>query len=213
MATTESEVSRPTPFHLKAREIAACNCRHGCNCQFGGFPNEGYCEFLFSFEIDEGSYGDVDLGGLAFVLALSYPNAIHEGGGKGVLVVDESASDEQADALVAILSGQAGGMPWEALGPTITSFEGPIRAPVEIERDGRHSSVRVPDILEMQLTPLTNPVSGEPNKVNIVYPEGGLFWDEGEIATTEAMRFSYEDLEFEHPGRYAETADVEYTNA
>lgn len=212
MATPAAEASPTTPYRMKAREIAACNCRHGCNCQFAGYPNEGYCEFLFSFEIDEGDYGDVDLGGLAFVLALSYPNAIHEGDGRGVLFVDESATDEQADALVTILTGQAGGMPWEALGPTVTSLEGPIRAPVEIERSGRRSAVRVPDVLEMQLTPLKNPVTGEDNEVNIVYPKGGLFWEEGEIATTDVMWFSYDGFEFEHPRRYAETADVEYTN-
>lgn len=212
MATPAAEAPARTTYRLKAREIAACNCRHGCNCQFAGYPNEGFCEFLFSFEIDDGHYGDVDLGGLGFVLALSYPGAIHEGGGRGVLFVDESASDEQADALKTILTGEAGGMPWEALGPTLASLQGPIRAPVEIERDGRHSSVRVPGVLEMKLTPLKNPVTDEPNEVNIVYPKGGFMWDEGEIATTDVMRFSYDGFEFEHPGRYAETAEVEYSN-
>ena len=29
---------------MKADSIEARNCQHGCNCQFGGFPNEGKCE-------------------------------------------------------------------------------------------------------------------------------------------------------------------------
>ena len=30
-----------TNYHVKAHAVEACNCQHGCNCQFTGFPNEG----------------------------------------------------------------------------------------------------------------------------------------------------------------------------
>src|SRR3546814_6659866 len=28
-----------TYWRLKGRELANCNCEHGCNCQFGGLPD------------------------------------------------------------------------------------------------------------------------------------------------------------------------------
>jgi hypothetical protein len=37
--------------------------RHGCNCQFGGTPNEGRREFVIGYEVREGRFGDVETGG------------------------------------------------------------------------------------------------------------------------------------------------------
>src|SRR5689334_21042791 len=142
MATTQQAAR--TAYRVKAESVEACNCAHGCNCQFGGFPNEGKCEFIIGYEVKDGQFGNVSLDGVRAVVAAKYPKAIHEGNGHVVLFIDEKASDEQVNALATILSGQMGGMPWEALAGTIGRFEGPIRKPVEIRVDGERSAVRVP---------------------------------------------------------------------
>src|SRR6476660_5315720 len=125
-----------TLYRVKAESIEACNCQHGCNCQFGGYPNEGKCEFIIGYEVKDGHVGSVSLNGLRAVIAAKYPKAIHEGNGHVVLFVDEKASDAQVKAFVSVLSGQLGGMPWEALAGTIGKFEGPIRKAVEITTNG-----------------------------------------------------------------------------
>ncbi len=203
---------RRTPFRVKAESVEACNCRHGCNCQFGGFPNEGACEFIIGYEVKDGRYGDVSLNGVRTVVAAKYPKAIHEGNGHVVLFVDERATPEQVDALTAILSGRMGGMPWEALAGTIGRLEGPIRKPIDIQAAGEHSAVRVSGAIDLQLAPLKNPVSGEDKEVHIVYPKGGFFWNDARIATTRIMRAQHGDLRLEWPNRYAAAAEVNWTN-
>ena len=208
MASTPAK----TPYRVKAESVEACNCRHGCNCQFAGFPNDGYCEFIIGYEIKDGRVGDVSLNGLRAVVAAKYPKAIHEGNGHVVLFVDDKSSEQQVDALVSVLSGQLGGMPWEALAGTIGKFEGPIRKPIEIKVAGEKSLVRVPGSIDLQLTPLRDAVSGAEKEVHIVYPKGGFFWDDARIATTEAMRATHGDFGFEWPARYASAAEVLWSN-
>ena len=133
MASSEST---KIPYRVKADHIEACNCQHGCNCQFEGTPNEGKCEFIVGWHVKDGKFGDVSLTGVRAVVAAKYPKAIHEGNGHIVLFVDEKATDAQATAFATILSGQMGGMPWEALAGTVGRFEGPIRKPISIDVAG-----------------------------------------------------------------------------
>jgi hypothetical protein len=201
-----------TAYRVKAESIEACNCQHGCNCQFAGFPNEGKCEFIIGYEVKDGRFGNVSLNGVRAVVAAKYPKAIHEGHGHVVLFVDEKASQEQVDAFAAILSGKMGGMPWEALAGTVERFDGPIRKPVEIRVSGERSQVRVPGAVELRLTPLRDPVSGKDKEVHIVYPKGGFFWNDARMATTETMRVEHGNFRLEWPNRYAAAAEVNWTN-
>src|SRR5438552_8763720 len=99
---------------------------------------------MIGYEVRAGRFGNVSLSGLRAVVAAKYPKAIHEGYGHVVLFVDDKASDAQFTAFATVLSGQLGGMPWEALAGTITKFEGPIRKPIEITVAGEQSLVRIP---------------------------------------------------------------------
>ena len=200
------------PFTVKAESVEACNCHHGCNCQFAGFPNEGKCEFIIGYKVEEGRFGDVSLTGMTAVIAAKYPNAIHEGNGHVVLFVDDKASEQQSEAFTTILSGKMGGMPWEALAGTVARFEGPIRQPVHIALAGERSEVRVPDVIDLHLTPLCDPVSGAEKEVHITYPKGGFFWNDARVATTETMRAEHGDFKLEWPNRYASVAEVNWTN-
>lgn len=203
-----------TPWRLEASWIEACNCPHGCNCQFGGIPNEGNCEGIFGTEVKDGTFGNVSLNGLRAAIIFKYPKAIHEGNGHVALFVDEKASQEQVDAFATILSGKMGGMPWEALAGTITRFDGPIRKAVEITVAGERSSVRVAGAIEMRLTPLKDPVTGNDKEVHIVFPKGGLFWNDGAVATTQGIRAEHGDLRVDWPtGRFASASEVNWGNS
>lgn len=199
-------------YRVHAKTVEACNCQHGCNCQFAGYPNEGKCEFILGYEVQDGHFGNVSLNGLRAVLALKYPKAIHEGNGHAVVFVDDKATQQQVDAFATILSGKAGGMPWEALAGTVARLDGPVRKPIEMSIQGERSSVRVAGAVELQLTPLRDPVTGKDKEVHIVYPKGGFMWNDGAMATTEVMRVEYGDLRFEWPRKYACASEVNWTN-
>jgi len=207
MSTTVAK----TRYRVQADSIEACNCQHGCNCQFGGHPNEGKCEFIIGYDVKDGRVGDVSLNGFRAVVAAKYPKAIHEGNGHVILFVDEKASDEQVSAFGSVLSGQLGGMPWEALAGTIGKFEGPIRAAIEMAPAAEKSFVRVAGSIELQLTPFVD-LAGKEKEVHITYPKGGFFWNDARIATTTTMRAHYGDLRFEWPNKYAAAAEVNWTN-
>jgi hypothetical protein len=204
--------SEKTRYRIKAESIEACNCHHGCNCQFEGVPNDGKCEFIIGFAVKEGRVGNVSINGLRAAIAAKYPKAIHEGNGHVVLFVDDKASDDQVNAFVSVLSGQLGGMPWEALARTIGTFKGPIRKPVDITVAGEQSLVRVAGSVDLQLTPIRDVMSGQPKEVHIVYPKGGFFWNEAKVATTQTMRAQHGSLTLEWPGKYAAASEVNWTN-
>jgi len=201
-----------TPWRMTVHNVEACNCSPGCNCQFTGFPDKGNCEALIGGEVKEGTYGKVSLAGVRYVIAFIYPKAIHQGGGNVALFIDERATPEQADALAAILSGSAGGMPFEALAGTFASVDGPIRAPIEMTVDGTRSQFRIPGVLQLVQTPLKDAVSGQEKAVQIVYPNGGFFWNVGNIATTATLDCNYGLIRFRHPGGFASYSTPTWSN-
>jgi hypothetical protein len=211
--TATAAPTQKTAYRVKAMSVEACSCAHGCNCQFGGTPREGLCEFVIGYEVSEGRVGDVDLRGFRAVVAAKYPNAIHEGHGHVVLFVDERARPEQVQAFATILSGQLGGMPWEAIAATVEQFEGPISRPIELTIQDQHARIRVPGAIELETTPLRNPVTGEEKEVHISYPKGGFFWNDGNIVTTTTMRVDHPTLKMSWPSQYAATAEVNWSNA
>lgn len=200
------------PYRIKVHNLETCNCSHGCGCQFTGFPDPGNCQALLGYEVIEGHYGETDLSGTRVVIGVKWPGAIHEGHGQAAMFIDDSATPEQVTALEMIFSGQAGGMPWEAIGGTLDSVEGPVLTKVEMKVDGNNSTFSIPDVAEADMTPLKDVMSGNDKDVHIVYPGGGFVWDDGHIGTTGSMRFSYGSVSFEHPGRFAAYATPTWTN-
>lgn len=211
--TATAPAATRTSYRIKAMSVEACSCAHACNCQFVGTPTEGKCEFIVGYDVQHGQFGDVDLRGVRAVVLAKYPGAIHEGRGHVALFVDDRARPEQVQAFATILSGQMGGMPWEALAGTIEKMEGPIVTPVEISVEGQRGYVRIPGVVELETTPIRDAVSGEPKEVHIVYPKGGFLWDHGNIVTTETMRVEHPSLRMSWPGMYAAIAEVNWANA
>ena len=210
--THAGAVQPRTGYRVRAMTVEACSCAHGCNCQFVGTPNEGKCEFVIGYDVQEGRFGKVDLHGFRAVVAAKYPGAIHEGRGHAVLFVDRESRPEQVEAFATIISGKVGGMPWEALAGTIERFEGPIARPIDMAIAGQRAHIRIADAIEVETTPLKNPVTGDEKEVHIIYPKGGFFWNDGNVVTTRTMRVEHETLRMEWPAKYAATAEVNWTN-
>jgi hypothetical protein len=200
------------PWRMTVHNIEGCNCSRGCGCQFKGFPDDGGCEAIIAGQVKEGNYGDVALQGVRYAIAFIYPKAIHEGNGKVAVFIDEKASDKQADAITMILSGQAGGMPFEALAGTIAVLEGPVRKPIDIKVNGTRSTAKIPGVLEIRQTPIRDAISGQEKEVQIVYPKGGFFWDTGNIATTDVLEANYGPVKFRHGGGFASYAVASWSN-
>jgi len=198
------------PWKIEAEYIEACNCDFGCPCNFNGIPTGGRCEALVGYHIRNGSYGSVRLDGLDVVYAASWPRAIHEGSGTMRVYIDERASAEQRAALTEITYGRAGGTGCFAIFSTTMRYTlDPQFVPVQIRIDGKRSSFAVPGVLEVQLAPHVDPVSGNEHDVQISLPKG-FIWQLANAVKTAVMKITTPNLNFDYSGRNAFWTTVEF---
>ena len=208
-ATTTGEIPR---WYTKADYVETCNCDYGCPCNFNGFPTYGNCRALVFFHIREGNFGDnVKLDGLDIIEAVSWPKAIHEGNGTMQLFITKNADEEQRQALIRIITGQAkGDGPFALFAPTYKYILDPQFVDVNAKIDGKKSSFSIPDsMIDVQLESFVNPVSGEEQDTKLQLPKGFIF-KVADAVKTKIMRILTPNFNFDHSGKNAFYAVVEF---
>lgn len=104
-----------------------------------------------AFQVERGSFGNVTLDGIGFVILGLTPAEMGKGNWSVGLITDARATVEQRDAITAIASGQAGG-PMAALSGLIGKFLGVESAPITFNRQGRTWSIKAGDLVDMSAT-------------------------------------------------------------
>ena len=202
---------RTPRWEFKADYLEACNCDFGCPCNFNGYPTDGFCEAAVAYHIREGRYGRTKLAGQDVVCVYGWPHAIHRGGGTMRLYISDTAAPEQREALVRIFSGKAQGTgPFAVFAGTITTIEDPVFTPIEMHVDGRRSHYRVPNACEVALAPHTDPVSGAVQDVRVNLPKGFIFRTAQAARTLVMKVLGAGALSFDHSGKNAFFARVEF---
>ena len=196
-------------WRMRAKYYEACNCAYGCPCNMNGVPTHGFCEGSVGFQVLDGERDGVDLTGVKVAASVKWPGAIHEGNGNMAVFID--AREEQRDAVVAILTAEDPGLPWEILAATISDIHGPFFESVEIEDADTDSQVRVGDKLEIRMESFTNPVTGAKHEAHMVLPGGFIFTD-GKICTTSVNRVDADGVTFDHAGNNAYYSEVEWSS-
>jgi hypothetical protein len=204
-----------TSWQMKGEEVGNCNCIWACPCQFNELPTHGDCEAFLGYEVHEGSFGDVDLAGVRWALVVAWPGPIHEGNGTRQLVIDESASPEQRDAVQQLVDGEHGGPYFEIFASVLPNRRDTMFEPIEIEtdRERRVASIRVGSFGESRIEPIKNPVSGEEHRVRIDLPDG-FEYKQAEIANTVTAKVSAEaPLDLDLDGTYGQLNPFDWSNA
>lgn len=165
------------PWEFKATELSACNCAYGCPCQFNALPSYGHCEAMVGLQFHAGHFGETSLAGLRAVAIMQWPGAVHEGGGKAFIVIDDAADEAQREALLTILSGgetEPGATIFNVFAATYDEVFEPAFAPIEmrVDVDARTGHVKVEGIAESTGRPIRNPVTGEEHRARIDLPDG-----------------------------------------
>jgi hypothetical protein len=140
-------------FHVSGDYFESCTCRVSCPCIFLAPATEDACDVFFAWHIERGAMDDVSLDDLNVALAVHSPKLMTEGGWTAALYLDERAGPDQARALGAIFSGQAGGH-LANVAALIGTVSGVHTARVTFERDGARRSVSVGDVLDMNVEEL-----------------------------------------------------------
>lgn len=137
-------------WKLKGTYMETCNCAAACPCVFLSDPTEGDCGVLVGWHIDQGTDGDVSLDGLNVALAVYTPGNMATTKWRAAIYVDERATEEQAQSLTRIFSGQAGGHP-AALASHVGEVLGITTAPMEFRHDGKHLAFKLGTIGEAEI--------------------------------------------------------------
>ena len=199
-----------TTWNLKGVVLGACNCDHGCPCNFNAPPTYGHCEGGWTWHIEKGGFGDVVLDGLNLTLFAEWPGAIHEGGGKAIAFYDERADEAQRDAIIELLSGDAGG-PGGIFVTTYSPVREPRPAPYELELAGARSSVRIGESVLLETEAIRNPVTGDEVHPRIQLPEG-LVVKELDVLTSSQFSVT-DDISYDHSGKYVLLGEFAYAGS
>jgi len=199
-------------WRLEGEWIKNCSCAFGCPCDFNAPPTRGTCQGILGMRIGKGHFESTRLDGLSFFVVVSFPGPLHEGNGTVQPIIDERATPAQRDALFNILSGKysAEGTLFHIVSLIVTTTHEPVFAPIAVEFDkaARTARVSIPGVLETEVEPIRNPVTGLPHRIRVVMPEG-FEHIEGEVAASNIR--SSAAIAFETHGGHSTLAHVTQT--
>jgi hypothetical protein len=199
-------------WRLEGEWIKNCNCAFGCPCDFNARPTQGSCKGLLGMRITKGHFENTKLDGLVFMITVDFPGPLHEGNGQIQPIIDERATPEQREALFKIKSGKysAEGTLFQIFSMIVTKMHDPIFVPFEFSfnKDGRVARVVAKGVLETEVEPIKNPVTGAHHRIQVVMPEG--FEHRGAEVASANIR-STGAIKFETKGSHSSLANVVQT--
>jgi len=189
-------------YTIKGTYVAACDCAGICPCPVDGVPtgDNNECRGALVFGIKDGSLDDVDLGGVNLALYNYFPSNLTSGNWKVGIVVDDGASDEQAQAVEKIISGEEGG-PFGEFRPLIGEYVGMERASISISGD----KVSVAGKTDITFEAYTGP-DGSPTTV-----KGAMFGFAPEFTIGKSTGKS-DAFGLAFDARYGESAEFEFSS-
>lgn len=162
---------------IRGTQFVNCNCALGCPCQFNAPTTHGFCEALSAARIEEGTFNDVRLDDLAFLLLIRWPGEIADGDGCEQVIIDERADAAQREAIRKIAHGEStspGTTHFYVFNSTCSEVLETLFAPIDLDIDlaARRARVRVPELVESTGSPIIDPHSGQEHVAQIRLPRG-----------------------------------------
>jgi hypothetical protein len=150
-------------WRLEGTYFENCSCDMVCPCTTSGLSmpaDTERCQVVLAFHVERGDVDGVDVGGKTVVVVADTPPRMADGNWRVGVVMDAGASPEQAEKLGTVFGGQLGG-PMAMLSPLISEMLGMASAPIDYVDDGRRHSVKVGDLVDIEIEDFVAP--GNPN--------------------------------------------------
>jgi len=196
-------------WNFEGTYFESCSCNAPCPCTASLVlgAHLDYCRALLAFNITSGDVDGTDVAGVVCAMVVDSPKVMSDGGWKVGLYIGDSASDEQAEALGRVFSGDLGGPP-AALGPLLGEFLGVERAPIEVSEEGLKHSIKIGDAVDIEIEDIVSfgNENGEPAQLtNIFHPAGStLTIAKASRADIDAFGIAYQgDSAFSAPFAWA----------
>ncbi len=143
-------------YQLEGSLLEVCSCDVLCPCWIGEDPDQGTCDAVVAYHFDSGTISGVDVTGLSIVSAVNIPGNVLEGNWRQLVFVDDNATDEQADAMLAAFSGKLGG-PLADLAELIGERVAVERASISHEIVDGAGTLKVGDKIDCKMHPYVGP--------------------------------------------------------
>ena len=97
-------------WNIEGRYFENCTCNNPCPCNVSLDLGADYdqCQFVLAFHVDSGEIEGVDVSGLTVAVVGDTPKFMLEGNWRLGILMDENASDEQAEKLAGVLQRRHG---------------------------------------------------------------------------------------------------------
>lgn len=139
-------------YQVEGRLLEVCNCEVLCPCWIGEDADNGTCDAIVAYHVDQGTVEGVDVSGRTLAIVPHIPGNIMEGNWKALIVVDDQATEAQQGALLNVFTGKLGGAIADMAG-LIGEVVGVERAPVSFDVTGGEGRVKLGSISEAELMP------------------------------------------------------------
>jgi hypothetical protein len=186
-------------WNLEGTYFESCSCEVVCPCTASMALGADYdrCRVTLVFNVARGDVDGTDVGGVALAVVADTPKVMTDGNWRLGVFIDAAASDEQAEKLGAVFSGQLGG-PMAALGPLVGENLGVERAPIEVSEDGLRHAVKIGDAVDLEVEDVVpfGVESGEPARLTGVFHPVG-----SELTIAKATRSRISAFGIEYDGK------------
>jgi hypothetical protein len=188
-------------WKLAGTYVETCSCDVVCPCAVSLTNGADYdrCRVTLVFNVVDGDVEGTDVSGLCVAAVADTPKVMTDGNWRLGVFIDAAASDEQAEKLGAVFSGQLGG-PMAGLAPLVGENFGVERAPIEIHEEGLRHSVRIGDAVDFEIEDIVpfGVESGEPARLTGIFHPAG-----SELTIAKATRSRIDAFGVAYEGRSA----------
>jgi hypothetical protein len=139
-------------YKLEGKLLEVCNCNVLCPCWIGEDPDNGTCDTVVSYHIDQGTIEGVDVSGLTLALAAFLPGNILKGNWRVAVFIDDQATPQQQEALLNVWTGKLGG-PVADLAKLVGEVVTVQRAPITFKVSDGEGTLRIGDVVETTMAP------------------------------------------------------------
>jgi hypothetical protein len=199
-------------WRLRGTYFESCNCDVLCPCGASSFAlpaDNERCVVALAFNVSSGQVDGVDVSGLSLILVADAPGRMADGNWRVGVVMDAAASQQQAEALGAVFSGQKGG-PMAAIAPLIGEQLGIQVAPIEYSNGSTHHRVKAGDLVEMEVEDIVPQGMNEPTKlVGVAHPANTTLT----VARAKSARVNCFGIDASNPGKNGHAAPFSWAGA
>lgn len=143
-------------YNLHGYMLEVCDCKVLCPCWIGEDPDNGSCQGVLAWHIERGTVDGVDVSGHTYAALALLPGNALAGNWKVLGVIDDGASDAQADAILKAFGGQLGG-PLADMAPLVGEVVDILRAPIETSVHEGSGTLTIGDLVEAEMVAFQGP--------------------------------------------------------